>query len=164
MAHAHTLTGHAELDWKAVIGSGVIAGLVFLMLEMIMVPLFLDGSPWGPPRMIAAMVMGEGVLPPPATFAFGIVMVALLIHFALSIVYAIAFDWVLGGIQKIPLIAVGALFGLALYLVNFYIFTEVWPWFAMARNWVSIFAHIVYGAVLAWSFKAIAQHDRAEGH
>jgi hypothetical protein len=38
-----------------------------MMLQMGLVALAGD-SPWGPPRMIAAIVMGEGVLPPPATF------------------------------------------------------------------------------------------------
>lgn len=37
-------------DWKAAIWAGIIAGAVFMMLEMIMVPLSLGGSPWGPPR------------------------------------------------------------------------------------------------------------------
>lgn len=164
MAHVQTLVGHAELDWKAVIWSGIIAGLVFLVLEMMMLPIFMGASPWAPPRMMAAMVMGEGVLPPPATFDFGAMMVAMLIHFPLSIVYAVIFAWIFGGLQKTPLMAAGAGYGLAIYLVNFYIFTSVWPWFAMARNWVSIVAHIIYGAVLAWSFKAIAQRDGARGH
>lgn len=49
-------------------------------------------------------------------------------------------------------LAVGAGYGLALYLVNFYLFTAVFPWFAMARNWVSVFAHIVFGLVAAWVY------------
>lgn len=52
------------IRWSAAVWAGVIAGAVFLVLEMVMVPMFLDGSPWGPPRMIAAMAMGEEVLPP----------------------------------------------------------------------------------------------------
>ena len=53
---------------KAALWAAIIAGIVFMMLEMIMVPVFMGGSPWGPPRMIAAIGMGKGVLPPPATF------------------------------------------------------------------------------------------------
>lgn len=51
-----------SVDWRAAIWAGIIAGAVFVVLEMLMVPLFLGGSPWGPPRMIGAIVMGEGVL------------------------------------------------------------------------------------------------------
>jgi hypothetical protein len=77
------------LNWKATIWAGIIAGIVFIMLEMAMVMGLEGQSPWGPPRMMAAMVMGEGVLPPPATFHFGIIMVAMIVHMMLSIVLAI---------------------------------------------------------------------------
>lgn len=147
-----TLVGDSKLNVNGIFWSGLIAGIVFLILEMIMTPVFLGGSLWEFPRMIAAMVLGQGVLPP-ATFGFGILIVALVIHFILSWIYAAAFDWVFGGMRTGPLVGVGAAFGLALYLVNFYGFTAVWPWFAEARNWVTLFAHLVYGAVLAWSYK-----------
>lgn len=51
--------------FKAVIIAALIAGAVFMMLEMIMVPLFLNGSPWAPPRLIAGIIMGKSVLPMP---------------------------------------------------------------------------------------------------
>lgn len=146
----------AHVDWKAGVGAGLIAGVVFLMLEMFMVWAFMGESPWAPPRMIAAMVLGEGVLPQPntpATFSFGIVMTAMIIHFVLSAVYgliggALAHRFGFGGAT-----AVGATFGLALYLINFYpIAAVLFPWFAMARNWISVFAHIVFGAVLGLAY------------
>ena len=56
---------------------------------MLLVPVFLGGSPWGPPRMIAAIGMGPGVLPPPDTFALVPMLVAVVIHFMLSIVLAL---------------------------------------------------------------------------
>ena len=43
--------------WKAVIWSGIIGGVVMLMLELIMNPLFLDNSMWGPSRMIGAILL-----------------------------------------------------------------------------------------------------------
>lgn len=148
-----TVIGDSQLNLNGILASGLIAGAVFLVLELIMVPLFLGASPWGPPRMIAAILLGEGVLPPPATFAFGVVLTAVVFHFVLSIIYAALFDWVFGGMRMGPLIGVGVLFGLGLFLVNFFIFTGIWPWFAEARNWVTLFTHLVYGGVLAWSYK-----------
>ncbi len=152
VTQSHTRT----IDWKAAIWAGVISGAVFMMLEMIMVPVFLDGSPWGPPRMIAAIVMGEGVLPPPATFDAGILMVAMIVHFALSIFYAIILAFIMSRTDLGVALAIGGAFGLALYLINFYGMTAVFPWFAMARNWVSIFAHVMFGVVAAWAYKALA--------
>jgi len=43
------------------------------------------------------------------------------------------------------------------YFVNFYGMTAVFPWFAMARGWIGIFAHIVYGAVLGWVYASLAR-------
>lgn len=148
-------TGAQTIDRSAAVWSGVIAGAIFMVLEMIMVPLFLDGSPWGPPRMIAAMAMGEGVLPPPATFDVGIVMVAMIVHFLLSIIFAVMLAFPIARMGFGAALGVGAAFGLLLYLVNFYGFTAIFPWFAMARSWVSIVAHILFGLIAAWSYKRL---------
>lgn len=149
-----TTTGGVR--WGSAVWAGVIAGAVFLVLEMAMVPMFLGNPMWAPPRMIAAIALGQDVLPPPATFDFFVVMVAMVLHFAMSIVYALVLAAIIHRMGAGAAVAVGAIFGLLLYLVNFYGFTAVFPWFANARNWVSIFAHIVFGVVAAWSYKALA--------
>jgi len=112
---------------------------------MVMAPLFLDRSPWGSPRMIAAIVHGEGVLPPPATFDFGIVMVAIVLHMILSVIYALIIGHIIRKMSFGMALSIGALIGLAPYLVNFFLMTGVFPWFEMARDWVSIFAHLIFG-------------------
>ncbi len=152
-----------RMDWKAVIWAALIAGMVFLVLEMVLVGTVGGGSPWGPPRMIAAMVMGEGVLPPPATFDMVPVLVATLVHLTISVVYAVILGWVISsrGLSLGMSLLVGTLFGLLLYFVNFYLFTAIWPWFAMARGMISIFVHVVYGLVLGWAYHALSsQHVR----
>lgn len=141
-----------RINAKAALLAAFIAGAVFMMLEMIMVPIFMGGSPWGPPRMIAAIGMGEGVLPPPATFDAVIMMVAMLIHFGLSVILAFLFAFIARGRAVGMAIGLGAVFGLVVYLVNFYGMTAIFPWFAMARGWVAIFAHVVYGAILGWVY------------
>jgi hypothetical protein len=162
MANATTTYGTREnrINWSSAVWAGVIAGAVFMILEMIMVPLFLGGSPWAPPRMIAAIVMGQGVLPPPATFDLGVLTVAMIVHFALSILYAVILAAITFRLTTSPALLVGAAFGLLLYLVNFFVFTAIFPWFAEARNWVSVFAHIVFGLAAAWSYKALAKPAR----
>ena len=57
-----------RIDARAAVLAGIIAALVFMMLEMVLVASVGGESPWGPPRMIAAIGMGQTVLPPPATF------------------------------------------------------------------------------------------------
>ena len=147
-----------SINMKDAVWAGIIAGLIFMMLEMIMVPLFMDGSPWGPPRMIGAIALGKDVLPPPATFDFVVVMVAVVVHLALSVIYAIILAWIIS-VAKTSFwvsILIGAVFGFVLYLVNFYLLTGIFPWFANARNWVSVFTHIIFGIGAAWAYLGLA--------
>ncbi len=153
-----------RLNWKAVIWASIVAGIVFMMLEMALVATIGGQSPWGPPRMMAAMVMGETVLPPPASFDLMIFMVAMIVHFVLSVVLALAFAWLVSRrhLNLGVTLALGAAFGLLIYLVNFYPVTAIlFPWFAMARNWVTISSHIVFGLVLAWAYFALARREPA---
>ena len=153
-----------KFDLKAAIWAGIIAGLVFLMLEMAMVAFIQGMSPWGPPRMMAAIVMGEGVLPPmegPVTISAGVMMVALLVHMVLTIVYAVVLGVAISLLKLNLLTSViaGTLFGVFLYYINFYSFTAVFPWFAMARGGISLVAHAVYGLVLGLAYHMIASRS-----
>ena len=161
MAETVLHAGHGApryIDWRAGVYAGLIAGVVFLILEMGMVWLFMGESPWAPPRMIAAIVLGEGVLPmppdKPATFSLGIVMTAMIIHFVLSIIYGlIGAAIVANRMGYAAAIGLGALAGLVIYLINFYpVAAAMFPWFAMARNWISIFAHIVFGVIVGAAY------------
>lgn len=147
---------HGVTDWKAGAWAGVIAGLVFMMLEMGMVWMFMGQSPWAPPHMIAAMALGKDMLPPPETWApfdLKIMMVAMMIHFPLSIVYGLIGAWLVHKFDWMGALMVGAAFGLAIYIVNFHLVAPVaFPWFEMARNWVSIFAHVMFGAAVGLAY------------
>jgi len=145
------------LNLKAAVWAGLAAGFVFMALEMALVALMMGESPWAPPRMIAAIGMGEGVLPPPATFDAGIFAVAMAIHFALAVVLAVILGWAISRFALgMPASLVGgAIFGLVIYYVNFYGFTALFPWFAMARGPIGIFAHLVFGAVAAGVYHAL---------
>lgn len=149
------------INWKAAVWAGIIAGLIFMMLEMLMVPLFMDGSPWGPPRMIGAIILGKGVLPPPATFDIGVLMVAVMLHLALSIIYAIIIGFIVKNMSFMLALGVGAVIGLVIYFVNFYGMTVLFPWFANARNWVSAFAHVSFGIGAAWAYIKLKEHYSA---
>jgi uncharacterized membrane protein YagU involved in acid resistance len=149
------------LDWKAAIWAGIIAGIVFMMLEMLLVQFLQPMSMWAPPRMIAAMAMGQEVLPPPDTFDPTVMMVAMLIHFPLSIIYAFILAWVVSrwNMGLIGAGIAGAVFGLVIYIVNFSGFTAVFPWFAEARGWIAILSHVMFGLVLGLVYEPIERRD-----
>lgn len=146
-----------RLDWKAAAWAGVIAGAVFMMAEMLMVWLFMGQSPWGPPRMMAAMALGKDILPPPADFSFLAMAVAMMIHFPLAILYGLILGWVVHRLDTTTAVLAGAVFGLvAVYLVNFYgVAPMLFPWFAEARNWISLLAHVLFGAVLGGAYAGL---------
>lgn len=143
--------------WRNAILAGLIGGAVFLMAEMLMVML-IGQSPWEPPRMVAAMVLGPDVLPAqgaPATFDLGVLMAAMMVHFPLSIIYGLLIGVVVRRTTRsnAGVLAEGAAIGLAIYFVNFYLVTSfAFEWFAMARNWVSLITHVMFGVVTAWTF------------
>jgi hypothetical protein len=142
-------------DWRAGAWAGIIAGIVFMMAEMLMVALFKGESPWGPPHMMAAMVLGKGVLPPPADFNMTVMMAAMAVHVPLSIVYGLVIGWLIHRLQAAVALAVGAVAGATIYFVNFYpIATAAFPWFAMARGTISLAAHALFGIVAAGAYLA----------
>lgn len=148
-------------DLRAALGAGIIAGTVFLALEMILWPLLDLGSAWVPVRMIAAIMLGPDVLPPPATFHVGIFLAALLVHFSLSILYSLIFaggrylllhGWDRPGLAELP----HGIYGLLIYLINFYLFTNLFPWFVEARHEISVLVHLTWGLTLPWAYDMLA--------
>lgn len=150
----------AKLNLKAATWAGLIAGAVFVMMEMALIATVGNGMIWGPPRMMAAIVMGEGVLPPPPTFDFMIVMVGMIVHFVLSVVLGLILGWAIAKwrLGMTMAIAVGLVFGLIIYLVNFYVMTGLFPWFANARTTITLVSHVVFGGVLGGVYRAMAPH------
>jgi hypothetical protein len=82
------LTDIQRPDWIAGLKAGLIAGTAFILLEMGSGCVTNGESPMVRVRMIAALALGPDVLAPPATFHLGIVLVAMLMHYGLSIIYA----------------------------------------------------------------------------
>lgn len=162
MSQVHTATRdelHCATSWWAGAWAGVIAGLVFLMLEMGLVWMVQGQSPWGPPHMMAAMVLGKDALPPMGTWApmdMKIVMIAMMIHFPVSIVYGLIGAWLVHRFDWAGAVMIGAAFGVVIYIVNFYLVAPVaFPWFAMGRNWIGAFSHLMFGAILGAAYIAL---------
>ncbi len=150
---------HPATDWRAGALAGVIAGLVFVMFEMLGVMILQGASPWGPPRMIAAMALGPDILQGPPAFDMKILMAAMMIHLPMSIAYGLFLGWAVHRLELLVAVAVGLVFGLAIYFVNFYpVAAAMFPWFADARGMLSIVAHMMFGAVAAGAYVGLRRH------
>lgn len=148
-------------DWRAAAIAGIAAGAVYLFVELI--ALWLMGeSPWGPPRMIAAIVMGRDVLSLAVPSA-GTVLAALVVHFVLAILFALILAGIMAPFSVDSSLGMaslaGALFGVAVYVINFYGMTRVFPWFAEARGSLSFLAHVIFGLVAADAYRKLEKKE-----
>jgi hypothetical protein len=151
--HDKQIARAQQIDWRAAIWASVIAGLVFAVLEVVMVPLFQGKSPWAPLHMIGAIALGPDAMASPDTFDLGVIATAVVVHMVLAIVYGVILAYIVMRMDVGLAVVVGGLYGLALYFINFYGFTVWFPWFADARDWISIFTHIVQSGLVAYLYK-----------
>ncbi len=134
--------------WRAMIWAGIMAGIVSTLIEILLWLIFTDDFPailYRDARLTAAMVLGRSVLSPSATFDGGVMLIATLIHFMISIACAVLLALLTARLDTIPAPLVGIGFGVALYVVNLYGFTAIFPWFVQARGWITLIAHGVFG-------------------
>lgn len=86
--------------------------------------------------------------------------IAMIVHLVLSVVLALVIAWTVSRrhLGMGLALVLGAAFGLLVYFVNFYPTAAIlFPWFAMARNWVTTSSHVAFGVVLAWAYLALTR-------
>jgi len=138
------------VDVKAALLAGLLAGVVDLSL--LAASGWAQGqNVWVNMRETAAILMGAGVLPPPATFDLLLFIVSAIVHFGLSMVYGliVAFfirkaDWKTG-------LIIGVAVGFGIYVVNYYVFAPMlFPWLTESRSgMVPTLIHPVFGMIAA---------------
>ena len=106
-------------------------------------------------RLVASVLLGKGVLPPPATVTAGTLLAALLVHGLLSVGFACLIAYVFHRWGLLVGILGGALFGLALYFVNFYTVSFFFPWFFPMRSWIMAASHVIFGALAGGIYEAL---------
>ena len=138
--------------------AGVLAGILATLAQMLLWMNFADDFPamlWRDARLTAALVLGRSVLPPPFTFDAGVMLAATLVHFALSIAYAALLAAICARLKPCTWIPAGVGFGVALYFVNLYGFTSIFPWFVQARGPAALIAHGVFGVAVVLFYRRI---------
>lgn len=149
-------------DLREGIWSGLISGVIFIVLLMSLFTIFTGISGWAPINMIAGIVMGRNLIMPLHEIDPGTAVTGFLIHFVLSAIYGTVLVSLIRKTGKIAAVFIGLVFGLALYLINFYGFTEIFPWFAEARNWATILTHLIFGTSAAYTYKVFQEKYQCE--
>lgn len=151
--HWHSLhLEHRRPDWVAAAASGFVAGAILMLLELFWSSIVQDANPWVTSHKIAAIVLGTDALRS-ADFSVGIVGVALIIHYALGIAFGLVLAAVIAPFHLDSsmgrALLLGAVFGLILYLINFYALTAIFPWFADMRGSATLIANLIFGMAAA---------------
>jgi hypothetical protein len=154
--HSHRWE-HRSPDWTAAAVSGFLAGAVLMVLGLLWSAVT-DASPWITSHRIAAIVMGPEALQL-TDFSFLAVAAALVTHYVLGIVFGLVMGAVIAPFHLDSstgmVLLVGAVFGLALYLLNFYGMVLFFPWFADMRGWATLAAHLIFGIVTAYMYRQL---------
>lgn len=133
--------------------SGVVAGIVFVVFEMIVAAIMGNGL-FAPLRMIGAIALGQSVLMASSPLLVPVIVGAV-VHMMLSAIYGMVFAAAAHYITMLrrntaSLLTATTVFGLALWVVNFHVFSPLlFPWFGASPPTVGVIAHTFsYGTML----------------
>ena len=143
-----------------IVATGIVASIIFAVFEMIAAAVLMGpGAAMMPLRMIGAIVLGPAALDPGYSLATA-AMAGVIVHVTLSILFTGIFAAIAGSTAGEFLSTPGSMtlaatvFGIALWLVNFYVIAPVagWTWFPERTNAVVQFlAHAVFfGCPVGW--------------
>ena len=158
---------YRQPDWLAAVVAGLAGGAVMMVLELLWTAATNETGPWRASQLIAAMVLGPGVLQASAaTFQAGVVGTALVTHYALGIGFGVLLGIVATGFgidRQVPAMLVfGALFGALLYVFDFYGMVRFFPWFIEIRGWAMAIGNVVFGMVAALLYAKLERGERMQ--
>lgn len=142
------------VDWRAAIIAGLVAGAVFLLSNMALTSHFLANANL-PLQLSAAFFLGSKVLPPATAIDGSVYLIGFLVHMILALGFACLVAFCLHHWGIWTGVLGGALFGLALYAINYYSMTGFFPWFTPLRSWIMALSHAFYGAVAGGVYEAL---------
>lgn len=150
-------------DWTVAAVSGFAAGAVLMVLELLWSTIIMGGNPWETSHMVAAIVMGQDALQS-TNFNLMIVAVALITHYVLGIVFALILSAMIVSFRLDSSLGMvllsGAVFGIVMYLFNFYGMVRFFSWFAEMRGWATVVTHVIFGMLVAAMYWKLEQVER----
>jgi hypothetical protein len=138
----------ARVNWGMAVVAGLISGLVVWLLS--------HGTPWFTSGLVSPTFMGRDLKAPGAVNPAGSLL-TVVAHLAISICYALVIAALVSRFRAIWALGVGALVGLALYALNFVVFTLLWN-----VNWTGgelpvLVTHVVFALAVAGLYKGLAR-------
>ncbi|HEX4510125.1 MAG TPA: hypothetical protein VH328_08605 [Burkholderiaceae bacterium] len=151
-------------DWIAAAVAGFAAGALVMVVEMLWSAFVQGASPWTLPRMVAAIGLGPASLGSDSGFNAPVLGTALAIHYALGIVFALVLAVIIAPFRLDSSVGlallVGAVFGVALYLFDFYGMARAFTWFEQVRGGGMLMLHVIYGLAAAALYCKLERRER----
>ena len=150
-------------DWTVAAVSGFVAGAVVMVLQLVWSTIIMGDSLWETSHMVAAITMGQDALQT-TDFNLLIVAAALITHYALGIGFALILSFLIVSFHLDSsagmALLTGAVFGVAMYLFNFYGMEQLFPWFAEMRGWATVITQVIFGMLVASMYWKLEQVER----
>jgi hypothetical protein len=144
------------MTWRAVLIAGIVAGAVFLVVNVIATSLLYEIDPALMLRYFASLVMGSEVLTQVGPTGL---IVGLLVHFVLSIVFALLIAIVVHRWGLLVGLIGGAVLGLAIYAINLYALTRFFEWFFAINSPALLLSHVLFGLVAGGVYELFDHFD-----
>ncbi|HEY8402891.1 MAG TPA: hypothetical protein VIK89_16610 [Cytophagaceae bacterium] len=140
---------------KESVYGGLIGGIIFLIIQMALSAIIEGESVWDFINRAAGILLGQAAVSPFSQFQLINFLTGLVIHLMLSAWYGIVLGFFVLNLSRAGASISGILFGIVLYLVNFYLFVLFIPRFEISMNEITLVAHAAYGGVAAFAIKEI---------
>ena len=142
------------VDWRAALIAGFIAGSVFLLFVVFVVPvIFGNGDISTAIRNIGSVILGPTALQEQESLSLIAILAALVVNYALAILATLLLAVIIHRWGLVTGIVLGAIFGFALYLINNFLTSQFFPWFIFNTTWF-VTAHIIFGAIAGGAYEA----------
>lgn len=159
-ARSRPLLAPGSVNLSAASISGMVAGTVSLLVMAMLSTSVYGESVWKLPRMVAAMIAGPEALQPDDELSVTLVAMAVVMHFALSLLFAFVLAALVKDMPEAAAPWIGMAFGVALYFGNLYGLAKLFPWFASLRTLDTLAAHVLFGILAATAYRQLAAASR----
>lgn len=146
--------------WGTALVAGIVAMIVFAIVEMAFSWAMRGASPWHPLVVFGTATI-DALLPDrhagggPRTIVVGCAL--LIVLGALSGVILAA---IVDRVGVVTTVIAGLIFGLAMFALDLYGFARLFPVLAPIRDWMSALAYAIQGVLTAGLYKAMTHHER----
>ena len=146
-------------DWSAAVVAGLAAGAVLMVLDLVWPLMYGNGDPWATSHKIAALLLGQQALQS-SGFEFGVVAAALLTHYTLGVFSGLVIGTAIASLgwetSLVMTQVTGYVFGVVVYIMNFYVLASLFPWFEDMRGEATFLGQLAFGVSAALIYRKLS--------